>query len=274
MKNIFTILCVISMFAYGCGSSGTTQESSDNSDSTEISDIREKVEREFMYPIPTSYQVTQLLQDAEASFVLGITNSPENVDKYETQKDKALNLGIYGADLSYASTYNRQEETMSFLNASKQLVDDLQLSSIFTVEMVSRIENNLSNKDSLILIVTESFYDTYEYLNKDGQNKLSLLVVAGSWIEGLYITTQLAISSNYDVRIMDIVSKQKGPANQLFDLLSKHSGDDDVSAVLPFLNYLKETYAGIDENTPLTQEQLDNIYNNVDKTRSAIVGES
>lgn len=272
MRNIFTILCVISLLAYGCGSSGS-KESSSESTEAESSDIKEIVEREFEYPIPTAYQVTSLLQDAGAGFVLGITNSPDNVDKYETQKDRALNLGIYGADLSYASTYNRQEETMSFLNASKKLVDDLQMSGIFTTEMVSRVETNIANKDSLILIVTESFYDTYESLNQNGQNKLSLLVVAGSWIEGLYITSQLAISSNYDERIMDIVAKQKIPANQLFELLQQHSGDEDVSSVLPLVNYLKETYASIDENAPLSQEQLDDIYKNVETTRSAIVGD-
>jgi len=274
MRNILTILCVISLLAYGCGTSGSKEESSSSSESAESSSIKEAVEREFKYPIPTAYQVTQLLQTAEAGFVLGITNSPENVDRYETQKDKALNLGIYGADLSYSSTYNRQEETMGFLNASKKLVDDLQMSGIFTQEMVTRVENNISNKDSLILIVTESFYDTYEYLNQNGQNKLSILVVTGSWIEGLYITTQLAISSNYDKRIMDIVAKQKTAVNQLFDLLQKHSGDEDISEVLPFINYLKETYSTIDENSPLTQEQLDDIFNNVDKTRSDIVGDA
>ena len=272
MKNIFAIFCVISMLAYGCGSSGSKETSSSGEETS--ANIREKVEREFKYPIPTAYQVTQLLQDAGAGFVLGITNSPENVSSYETQKDKALNLGIYGADLSYASTYNRQEETMGFLNASKQLVDELQMSSVFTPTMVGRVENNLSNKDSLILIVTESFYDTYEYLNQNDQNKTSLLVVAGSWIEGLYITTQLAISSNYDARIMDIVAKQKEPANQLYDLLSQHSGDADIDSVLPLLNYMKETYSSIDTSTPLTQAQLDEIYSNVDKTRSTIVGES
>ncbi len=61
---------------------------------------------------------------------------------------------------------------------------------------------------------------------------------------------------------MDIVAKQKIPANQLFELLQQHSGDEDVSSVLPLVNYLKETYASIDENAPLSQEQLDDIYKN------------
>ena len=97
---------------------------------------------------------------------------------------------------------------MAFLNASKNLVEDLQMGSIFNEAMVSQVEINISNKDSLILIVTQSFYDTYEYMNKSGQNKLALLVVTGSWIEGLYITSQLAISSNYNPRIMKIVTMQ------------------------------------------------------------------
>ncbi|MEQ9426361.1 MAG: hypothetical protein RJQ09_18190 [Cyclobacteriaceae bacterium] len=273
MKNIITIFLTLTILAfYGCGPAAKTEETSDATEET--TDIREKVEREFEYPVPTSFQVTSLLQTAGAGFVLGITNPVENVDRYETQRDKALNLGIYGADLSYSSTYNRQEETMAFLGASKKLVDDLQMGGIFDDQMVSRVESNITNKDSLILIITESFYDTYEYLNQNGQSKLSLLVVAGSWIEGLYITTQLAISSGYDDRIMDIVAKQKAVVKQLNDLLSENASDEDIASIMPLLNSLTETYSGIEEGSRLTEEQLSEIFSVVDSTRSEIVGES
>lgn len=229
--------------------------------------------KEFKYPIPTSFQVIQLLQDANASFVLGITNPVENVDKYETRIDKALNLGIYGADLSYASTYNKQEETMQFLNATKTLLEGLELSSIFNEKMASNIEANIDNKDSLIIIVTQSFYDTYEGLNKSGDSKLSLLVVSSSWIEALYITCQLAVSSNYDKRLMDIVAKQKLSAKKLAELFNQYGEEDqDIQSVFPVIRFMNLIYDGVIDEVGITEGQLSDILENVTMTRNKITG--
>lgn len=228
--------------------------------------------KEFKYPIPTSFQVTQLLQDADASFVLGITNPVDRADKYETRKDKALNLGVYGADLSYASTYNQQEETMKFLNASKKLLEGLELSNVFNTEMATSIETNIDNKDSLITIVTNSFYDTYSELNNNGESKLSLLVVSGSWIEALYITCQLAVSSNYDQRIMDVVAKQKLSAQKLAELCEQYGEEDqDIQSVLPLLRFMNLVYDGVMDDVGITKGQLGDILENVTMTRNRIV---
>lgn len=251
-----------------CGNKKSTQNQEVPIETEEISDI---VKKEFKYPIPTSYQVTQLLQDADAAFVLDVINSVENVDKYETQRDKALNLGIYGADLSYASTYNKQEETMQLLQASRGLIDGLQISNVFTQEMADRIEANIENKDSLISIISKSFYRTYEQLNQNGQDKLALLVVAGSWIEGLYITAQLAISSNYDKRIMDIVGNQKLAAKKLAELCEKYQDDEDVKSILPLIRFMNLIYDGVIEGAGITEGQLGDILENVESTRNEII---
>lgn len=234
--------------------------------------VKEVVEREFEYPIPTSFEVTNMLQEAKAAFVINITNSVENVDKYETQRDKAMNLGIYGADLSYASTYNAQEETMALLKASKTLIDGMEIPGVFNDDMVSRVEQNLENKDSLILIVTESFYNTYDQLNKSGQDKMGFLVVSASWIEGLYLTCQLAISSNYDKRMMHIVAEQKKSAEILAENATKYGKEDpDIEAIRPLLEFMRIVYDAIDPATGITQGQLDDIFENVSATRNQIV---
>ena len=251
------------------------------SDKKEASQAQEEVKptpneiaiQEFKYPIPTSFQVTKLLQDADASFIVGITNPVENADKYETRKDKALNLGIYGADLSYASTYNQQEETMLFLDATRKLINGLELSGVFNEQMASSIETNIENKDSLISIVTQSFYDTYEELNKNGESKLSLLVVSGSWIEALYISCQLAVSSDYDKRLMDVVAKQKISAKKLAELCEQYGEDDeDIQAILPLIRFMNLVYDGVIEEVGITEGQLGDILENVTNTRNRIIG--
>lgn len=268
MKNLINLTLPVLAIALLASCGGNQKNTSDQ---VTAANVREVVEKEFEYPIPTSFEITQLLQDADAAFVLNTTNSVANVEKYETQRDKALNLGIYGADLSYASTYNMQEETLNLLDATKTLIDGLAIPGVFNEDMVSRVEQNLDNKDSLILIITESFYSTYDQLNKTGQDKIGFLVVSASWIEGLYITTQLAISSNYDKRLMQIVAEQKNAANILSDAAAKYSDDPDILAVAPLINFMKLSYEGVDPAVGLTVGQLDDIIANVESTRNAIV---
>jgi len=271
-KNTLKLLiCVgISGLILSCGSNKKSENSVAQFEES-AEKINEVFKNEFKYPIPTAFQVSQLLQDANAAFILAITNPVENVDKYETQRSKALNLGIYGADLSYASTYNRKEETMQLLKASKSLIDGLQISNVFTQSMADRIEENVENKDSLINIISHSFYRTYEQLNQNGQDKLALLVVAGSWIEGLYITTQLAISSNYDERIMKIVGDQKITAKKLAELCEKYQDDADVNSILPLIRFMNLVYDGVIEGATISKGQLSDILDNVEETRNEIV---
>lgn len=267
MKVIFnqvTVIIILSLVIISCG---------DNKKSEKITtaNVKQVVEKEFNYPIPTSFEITTLLKEANAAFVLNVTNPVENLSKYETQRAKALNLGIYGADLSYASAYNMPTETMGFLKASKILIEELEIPSVFNSEMVTRVEKNMENQDSLILIITESYYNTYEQLNQTGQDKISFLVVAASWIEGLYITTQLAVSSNYNEQIMSIVAEQKKGAEILYEAAQKYTEDEDVKSILPLLSFMHIIYDGVEPTVGITKGQLNDIMSNVESTRNSII---
>ncbi len=269
MKRFTSLLLAVcaGLFLTDCGSE---KKSDTTTEAPAEESIIEKVEREFEYPIPTSFEVTQLIQDADAGFVLGVTNDVNNADKYITEYSKALNLGIYGTDLSYATTYNRQQETMQFLQASRSLVDDLNITGAFSTEMADRIEANIENKDSLITIVTESFYNTYSYLNENGQDKLSLLVITGSVIEGLYITTQLLVSSSYDENIVKAFAEQKETVKKLELLLDQFSDDPNINRVLPKIRYISLFYDSVGE-AGMTEGQMDDVSASIEETRNEIV---
>ena len=222
------------------------------------------------YPIPTAFEVIKLLNNAGASYILSQSNPVENVDKYIPAKSKALNLGVYGADLSYASTYQMKQETMNYLKVSKKLIDELQITSAFNVEFAQRIEKNIDNKDSLIRIISDSFYDTYQFLVNNGKDNTSLLVMSGSWVEGLYITTQMAIISKNNEDILKIVANQKEPLAKLLELMKPYSTDKDITEMVVALKPLADIYATVVVDK-LTPEQLDQITKSVNQVRSMIV---
>jgi hypothetical protein len=221
------------------------------------------------YPIPTSFEVTKMLNEVGAPYILSISNSSENVGNYFSQKEKALNLGVYSADLSYASTYMMKQETMLYLEASKRLTDEMEISSAFNLTYFERIENNLENGDSLISIISDSFYDTYNYLTENEKDKLAILVMAGSWIEGLYITAQIALTTDDNIKFLEIIAHQKNSLNKLLEVIDPLKEDEDITEIYSSLTDLKKLYDTIKEK--ITGKQLEEISNSIETLRNNIV---
>ena len=221
------------------------------------------------YPLPTSFEVTKLLVEAGAAYILDLCNQVNNADKYLNLRSKALNLGVYGADLSYAATYNQTQETMQYLSASAKLIDDLQISSGFNESLVKRVDENLDNIDSLIVIISDSFYDTYKYLASNEQDDLSILVMAGSWIEALYISTQISIISASNQKIVDIITEQNTSLEKLLEVMEPIKESEIATDIFSGLEELHELYKGV--NGKMTPGQLEELVTKIELLRSRII---
>ena len=270
LSLVSIVSLIILIILFGCKSrTSQTAESEDITVKAEDSG-KEKVIKEVTdYPLPTSFEVTNLLIEAGASYILDLCNGVENVDKYINLKSKALNLGVYGADLSYSATYNQPQETMQYLKVSSQLIDELQIASAFNRSLVDRVEKNLDNTDSLIAIISDSFYDTYQYLNENEQDELSILVITGSWIEALYISTQISIISKNNEEIVGIITEQKSSLSKLLEILEPVSDDPTIQEILSDLEKIKSRYDQAGET--FTPEQLDELIVDVESLRNKII---
>ena len=226
--------------------------------------------KEFVYPLPTSYEVTEMLNNIRAAYILSLSNSAGNVDKYFTEKSQAINLGIYSADLSYASTYHQKQETLDYMNASKVLIDKLDISDALDEKLLELVENNLENKNELVKIISNSFYETYEYLNKNDRGAVSLIVIAGSWVEGLYITCHISEETFNNKEMVSIIMKQKEPLNNLINLLTVFQDNEDVKETIDELSPLHEIFNGIGEES-ITIDQLEAIEKSVAALRAKYV---
>jgi len=221
------------------------------------------------YPLPTSFYVTEMLKEAKAPYILSISNSAEKTDNYFSQKDKALNLGIYGADLSYAATYLMTQETILFLEAAKQLRDELNVHTTFHENCYERVKNNLENGDSLIIIISDSFYDTYNYLNENNKDKLAILVMTGSWIEGLYLTIQIALTAGNNTQFLKIILEQESSLEKLLEILDPIKEEEDIIKIYSQLLPLQKIYNTVQED--LNDDQFARIADLIYSLRNSIV---
>ncbi len=261
---IFGIIMILS----GCKSS--KKDAADAPEQADEQAPKEDVIKDLSgYPLPTSYEITDMLHEAGASYILTLSNAASNVGNYISSAEKALNLGVYGADLSYASTYMMKQETMQYLESSKRLIDELEISTAFNVSYAERVENNLDISDSTIIIISDSFYDTWNYLVENEKDKLAILVLSGSYIEGLYITTQIAITAADNTRFLEIIAHQKNSLNELIRIIEPIKEDADVSKIYNGLVDLAKIFEEVGET--LTARQLEQVLSAVDLLREDII---
>ena len=224
---------------------------------------------EFIYPLPTSFEVTEMINDLEIGYDIGITNLTENTDKYFTEAKKAINLGVFGADLAYASTYQMKQEVMLFLETSRKLADDLGIASIYNEELISDVESNIDEKERLVELITNSFYDIFAQLNQNGKANLALLGVAGSWVESLFITTQVSANVYHNIGLVKIIHKEKTSLGTLMDILNDNNEDEKIDDIINKLTPLYDIYETVDEN--FSEEQINTIVVEVEKLRTQLV---
>ncbi len=266
MTKFSFLTLLISVIFFACAPSqndGTAEDANEAGENAEVKDNK------LIYPLSTPVEITHMLIAAQASYLPNVTNAKENIDRYDSEKKQALNLGIYGADLSYLSTYNQIQETNFYLSNIQKLSDQLGIANAFDQTIADRIEQNIDNKDSLHAIITGSFESTYESLNENGMGDISVLVLAGGWIEGLYLATQIAATSGNNTEIISIIAQQKEPLSQLLATLNLYKDKPNVVEIIQQLTEVKAHFENIEST--MTAEQLEELTLSIEHIRNGAV---
>lgn len=247
MKKYLFIL-ISSSLLIACG--GDTDPVEDNTITEAIDDAltpqrAEKAQQVFR-TVPSPMETATIFENAGANYDAKHANPVENVNKYVTNVQKAINLGVYGADLSYANIFDQSQASMLYMNCSKKMADGLGVSAAFNAETLERMEKNMNNRDSLMLIINDAFWVADGYLKENGQDNLSSLIIAGGWIEGLYLGTQSLKKETPDKELMQKIAEQKYSVNNLMELLGTYN-DKDVAKMALQLSEIKAVFDKVEE---------------------------
>ncbi|MCK4630781.1 MAG: hypothetical protein KAT40_05020, partial [Bacteroidales bacterium] len=98
---------------------------------------------------------------------------------------------------------------------------------------------------------------------------LALLGVAGSWVESLFITTQVSANVYHNIGLVKIIHKQKTSFETLMDILNDNKGDEKIDKMIKELTPLYNIYETVDEN--LSEKQVNAIVMEVEKLRTQLV---
>jgi hypothetical protein len=235
---------------------------------SQVDTIENEIQKN-VYPLPTSADVIRMLSELEVGYILGIANPVGNARKYLTSASKAINMGGYGADLSYATLYNIQQEVINYLDAIRSLANELNMSKIYDETLYDKIKQNFDNRDELVKILTEAFSNTYAYLSENDQQTLALLVVGGAWVEGMYLTTHVSEAAYQVAGISKVLIEQKESFDLFMDLTKPYLEDPNIKDFVGKLEPIKQVYGGL--TTSLTNQNIIDITKAIEKVRSQII---
>lgn len=271
MKKIFAgfilPLLIISFSLSSCKDRSAEKKQKAAEDAA-VKQIPDQIES-HVYPLPTSAEVIRMLTDLEVGYIIGISNPVENTKKYLISTTRAINLGVFGADLSYATLYNQQQQVINYLDAIRSLANELSMSKIYNEDLYTKIKQNFDNKDELVKILTSSFNDTYAYLSDNDQQPLALLVVGGAWVEGMYLTTHVSEAAYQVAGISKVLLDQKNSFDLFLDITKPYLSDPSVSDFVKKLDPVKKVYEGI--GTSLTEQNIIDITKVIGEVREQIV---
>jgi hypothetical protein len=243
---------------------------------------------ETVFSIPSPSLTLYLLKDCHLEFNPSVISPIQKTERYATTFRKSLIFGMWGADICYLNLYNQKDRAIHYFENLKVVMDELNISKSIPSSFLSGIEDNFGNNDSVLIMLSDLFRKSDEYLKFNDRQDVSSLIIAGGWIESISFLSKL-YQQTRDKRIFTLMLYQKNVVDNLIKILSplyKKTSEyteliDDLTEIAYSFDVVdvNEVFTGVDSvsnfyyiknNTSynLTGSNLDNFGKLIEKLRS------
>lgn len=188
----------LSLALVSCGGNSEDQKSQESVDGLDsITATPDSVsiidDNEVTYNLPSALQIAYVFKKSGASFIPALLNNKSNYSKYNTSNYKrAVNFGIYSADLAYCLFNKKYQESKEYLKSCKEMGSFLGLNQAFESDnMAQRFDKNIAIEDSVVKIVSNVQLKTDVMFEQNKQKHITVIAFAGAWTESMYIATEV-----------------------------------------------------------------------------------
>ena len=244
IKNIF-LFVIAALVLAACG-----QRPSENlevdMDDLEVGELQISSETmsDIIQNIASPIEVAAMISSMNIPFSTAYLADPDKLSTNTTSFEMAYSLGALSADLGYLNMYEKTGTAVNYLSSINRLADALQIGQFFDFATIKRLATTSSDLDSLMFISINSFNNMDDYLRETDRSNLSALMIAGVWMEGLYLATQVAVqNSNEDLKSM--IGEQKIILNDLLLVLKHYKNESIIAGYIEDLQLIKAAYADV-----------------------------
>lgn len=299
LNSFFAI--VIAVLLYSCGG-GSGDNNSNGAGDGEIVVIPDSVLDSAqtmnttiggrMFSIPSPIQMSTMIRSNVDVFNEEMLSDPEGVANFTTKFKRAINMGIYGADLGYATIYENNTKAVSYLASVEKLSDELGIAGAFDQDLLERFIDNGNNQDSMLVIMSEGYREGDKFLKDNEEHDVATLILTGGWIESMYFAV-VCYEESKKQEVANRIGEQKMALGTIISLLEDYNSDEFYTTLIVDLTDLKSEFDKIEfnyqfiepiHNEPMKQttikskssvkiegDVLDNIIKKVKEIRNGLI---
>ncbi|MBK6831339.1 MAG: hypothetical protein IPG92_11635 [Flavobacteriales bacterium] len=237
----------ISLLLAACGGSGTEGDGT-GTDSlateqptkdSEIIGIGGK-----LFSIPSPAQTALAMRKAGLKYQKDLTAPLEKGGTLTTKVAQSLALGVYGADLAYVTVHKDGARAMATMQAIEKLGGQLGVTNAFDRTLLDRFKSSMNNEDSLLRLSGTAFRAADQYLKMNESEDVSALVLAGGWVESLYLTVSDAAALK-DQAMVNRIGEQKSTLDALVQLIEASDKEGMAAEMLKAMKDLQAEFSAV-----------------------------
>ncbi|MHC1703865.1 MAG: hypothetical protein AB9846_08155 [Tenuifilaceae bacterium] len=142
----------------------------------------------IIFLLPSPSEVLSIIINNDIAYNENLL-APLNIDKNAINSEQqALILGAYFTDLSYNIIYKNYHTATKNINSIQNLSQNLGIAYLFNDQYFKRIENNITNIDSINAIFNDFTNNSFNVIQSTGNNEMLSVIAMGSGIEAMYLS--------------------------------------------------------------------------------------
>ncbi|MEE4197054.1 MAG: hypothetical protein V2I54_05380 [Bacteroidales bacterium] len=261
MKQHYILVAVFVSLLLLAGCNSCKHESTDSAgeiESTENIRIEDSL-REVIYVLPSPNEILAEIFIEEVNINPLFVNPYTHARDYLDTRSQAVNLGVYIADFAYLSYSSETTTELEYLKVIKQLSEEVNIYGLMENKTMKRIQNNLTQKDTLNKISQELYYKISSNLENSNRENIFTLISTGAIVESLYLSVMIVDDFDDYREIIEKMYEQKFVFDNFYEYAQIYEDDPYVKMIIDQLEILKQTFDQLNEteNQPEVVQQDD-----------------
>lgn len=219
-------------------------------ESEEVNQVEVEAEKEnsnsMSFNIPSPSEQFEIISNLDGVKNLTLVNDYNKAGSYEGSTSKALNFGVYIADVAYLTSFKETSKYLSYFSKIEKLGNDLGVSQVFTKELGDGAKKWEGNADSLFHLSDKTYTKTFQKLVDIEKGKELSLMLAGGWIESMHLILGTSKGFSKSPQIDLILVDQKLVAENLIDFMLDYQDNADVKSYIDKIGMILDIYQGME----------------------------
>ncbi len=202
----------------------------------------------IMYTLPAPIEMASIIKETGVRFDDQLLANISNASHYTTNLKMALNLGIYATDMSLSGMFNQSQRMVDYLNTLRDMTNRLGIINIMDEEVISKLENSELTRQGALNVISEVYMKTNQNLTDNNRRNVATEVMAGGWVEGLYLALNIVNADKLNADIVSRIVSQKLTIATMLNIIESQDpegADEDLQYIKGKIEEIGEVFATV-----------------------------